>query len=77
MSTPERQQDPGEHGYGGVQQEKQHRGQEHPLDDPEAEPQQPARSDEDVRDEPPRAISGSPSSGSRNDSLAPHSTARE
>ena len=26
MSTPERQQDPGEHGYGGVQQEKEHRG---------------------------------------------------
>jgi hypothetical protein len=52
MSTPERQQDPGEHGYGGVQQEKEYEGQEHPLDDPEADPRQPARSDDDGRDEP-------------------------
>ena len=50
MSTPERQQDPGEHGYGGVQQEKEHEGQEHPLDDPEADPRQaPDQADEDER----------------------------
>jgi hypothetical protein len=39
MSTPERQQDPGEHGYGGTQQEKNDDDQhEHPLEDPEADP---------------------------------------
>ncbi len=48
MSTPERQQDPGEHGYGGVQNEKEHEGQEHPLEDPEADPRQaPDQPDED------------------------------
>jgi hypothetical protein len=42
VSTPERQQDSGEHGYGGVQQEKEDVGQEHhPLEDPEADPRQP------------------------------------
>ena len=50
MSTPERQQDPGEHGYGGVQQEKEQEGQEHPLDDPAADPRQaPDQPDEDER----------------------------
>jgi hypothetical protein len=33
MSTPERQQDPGEHGYGGTHQEKSDdRSDEHPLE---------------------------------------------
>ena len=43
MSTPERQQDPGEHGYGGTQQEKKSgddRDDEHPLEDPDADPRQ-------------------------------------
>ena len=40
MSTPERQQDPGEHGYEGVQPDKEDVGQEHPLDDPQADPRQ-------------------------------------
>ena len=35
-TTPERQQDPGAHGYGGTQQEKDDAGQEHPLEDPQA-----------------------------------------
>ncbi len=48
MSTPERQQDPGEHGYGGTQQEKESDDRrEHPLDDPAADPRQ----DEDERGE--------------------------
>jgi hypothetical protein len=44
VSTPERQQDPGDHGYGGIHQEKaddndddQH---EHPLEDPDVDPRQ-------------------------------------
>ena len=41
MATPERQQDPGEHGYGGGQQEKDEDGaREHPLENPEADPRQ-------------------------------------
>ncbi len=42
MSTPERQQDPGEHGYGGTHQEKgdDDRSDEHPLEDPAADPRQ-------------------------------------
>ena len=42
-STPERQQDPGEHGYGGTQQEKEKEDEsesEHPLEDPDADPRQ-------------------------------------
>ena len=42
-STPERQQDPGEHGYGGTQQEKKEEDEsesEHPLEDPDADPRQ-------------------------------------
>jgi hypothetical protein len=42
MSTPERQQDGGEHGYGGVRQEKRDADHdEHPLEDPEADPRRP------------------------------------
>ena len=52
MSTPERQQDPGQHGYGGVQQDKEPDHHEHPLEDPEADPRQPQTQDEDAgRDE--------------------------
>ena len=52
MSTPERQQDPGEHGYGGVHQEKEDGEQEHPLEDPQADPREPAaRQDEDTEDQ--------------------------
>ena len=43
MSTPERQQDPGDHGYGGTQQEKEKEDEsesEHPLEDPDADPRQ-------------------------------------
>ena len=41
MSTPERQQDPGDHGYGGTQQEKnEDDGDAHPLEDPDADPRQ-------------------------------------
>jgi hypothetical protein len=48
MSTPERQQDAGDHGYGGVHQEKQTDEQEHPLEDPQADPREPAeQQDED------------------------------
>ena len=39
-TTPERQQDPGAHDYGGTQQEKDDAGQEHPLEDPQADPRQ-------------------------------------
>ena len=40
MSTPERQQDPGEHGYGGVKQDPatqpdDDNSPEHPLEDPD------------------------------------------
>jgi hypothetical protein len=39
MSTPERQQDPGEHGYGGTKQdlpaEERQDGEEHRLEDDE------------------------------------------
>ena len=51
MSTPERQQDPGEHGYGGVQPDKEDAGQEHPLDDPRADPRQPEDEDDAEGDE--------------------------
>jgi hypothetical protein len=51
MSTPERQQDPGEHGYGGVQQEQEHDGQEHPLDDPELDPRKPPTEPSDDDDD--------------------------
>lgn len=47
-STPERQQDPGAHGYGGTQQEKDAAGQEHPLEDPQADPRQ---DDDDDRED--------------------------
>ena len=41
MSTPERQQDPGDHGYGGTQQEKNEDDRDaHPLEDPDADPRQ-------------------------------------
>ena len=42
MSTPERQQDPGDHGYGGTQQEKKNEDDrdDHPLEDPNADPRQ-------------------------------------
>jgi len=50
-STPERQQDPGEHGYGGTQQEKEEDESErkHPLEDPDADPRQ-----DDTEQEEPR-----------------------
>lgn len=51
MSTPERQQDVGEHGYAGVHQEKQKDEQEHPLDDPQADPREPAEQEEDGREQ--------------------------
>ena len=40
MSTPERQQDPGEHGYGGVKADPtkeadHHESPDHPLEDPD------------------------------------------
>lgn len=45
MSTPERQQDPGEHGYGGVEQDQWDADDtpeqgEHPLEDPDNDPEQ-------------------------------------
>jgi hypothetical protein len=46
-STPERQQDPGAHGYGETQQEDA-AGQEHPLEDPQADPRQ---DDDDDRED--------------------------
>ena len=50
MSTPERQQDPGEHGYGGVKQNLPGEGDqaEHPLEDPDVDSHQ----DEPRREEP-------------------------
>ena len=50
-STPERQQDPGEHGYGGTQQERNDASEEteHPLEDPDADPRQDNAQQEDVR----------------------------
>ena len=50
-STPERQQEPGEHGYGGTQQEKEEDESErkHPLEDPDADPRQ-----DDTEQEEPR-----------------------
>ena len=51
-STPERQQDPGAHGYGETQQEKDAAGQEHPLEDPQADPRQD--DDDDREDDVPR-----------------------
>jgi len=47
MSTPERQQDPGEHGHGSVQQEREQDDQEHPLEDPDADPRQPQTGQDD------------------------------
>ena len=52
MSTPERQQDPGDHGYGGTQQEKEKEdesGSKHPLEDPEADPRQGETEQEEPR----------------------------
>ena len=51
-STPERQQDPGEHGYGGTQQEKEQEDgseHEHPLEDADADPRQ-----DDTEQDPPQ-----------------------
>lgn len=50
MSTPERQQDPGEHGYGGVKQDPTPNEDqaEHPLEDPDND----SRQDEPRREEP-------------------------
>jgi hypothetical protein len=49
-STPERQQDPGEHGYGGTQQEKDDdSAREHPLEDPDADPRRDEDEQEDAR----------------------------
>ncbi len=47
----ERQQDPGEHGYGGTQQERNDASEEteHPLEDPDADPRQDNDQQEDVR----------------------------
>ena len=44
-STPDGQQDPGEHGYGGTQQET---NDEHPLEDTDADPHQDNDQQEDV-----------------------------
>jgi len=49
-TTPERQQDPGAHGYGGTQQEKDDAGQEHPLEDPQADPRQDHEDDREDDD---------------------------
>jgi hypothetical protein len=51
MSTPERSEDPGTHGYGGVQQEKDEEGTEHPLDDPTAGPRQDDANEADRDDD--------------------------
>ena len=51
-STPERQQDPGEHGYGVTQQERNDNASEeteHPPEDPGANPHQDNDQQEDVR----------------------------
>lgn len=51
-STPERKQHPGEHGYGGTQQEKnddESEETEHPLEDPDTHPRQADDQQEDVR----------------------------
>jgi hypothetical protein len=53
MTTPERQQDPGEHGYGGTQQEKDDGHQEHPLEDPDADPRQDQTDPDDKPDDSP------------------------
>ena len=56
MSTPERQQDPGEHGYAGANQEPANdtspeESREHPLDDPDNDSgQAPAHDEEDPTD---------------------------
>ncbi len=51
MSTPERQQDPGEHGYGGTHQEKRDDDRhERPVEDQDADPRQDEE-DEDERDD--------------------------
>jgi hypothetical protein len=51
-STPQRRQDIGKHGYGGMQQEKKANAPEeteHPLEDPGAVPHQGNDQQEDVR----------------------------
>jgi hypothetical protein len=40
MSTPERQDDPGPHGYGGINTEKDGEPKDHPLEDPDADSRQ-------------------------------------
>ena len=56
MSTPERQQDPGEHGYAGANQEpatdtSPEESGEHPLEDPDNDSkQEPAHHEEDRTD---------------------------
>jgi hypothetical protein len=40
MSTPERQDDPGRHGYGGIHDEKSEEAGDHALEDPRADPSQ-------------------------------------
>jgi hypothetical protein len=58
MATPERPQDPGEHGYGGSQQEKDEDGaQEHPLENPEADPRQDGEDDQEGRREDEQSAS--------------------
>jgi len=48
VSTPEPQQDPDEHGYGGTHQEKRDDDrQEHPLEDPEPDSRQDYDGDDD------------------------------
>jgi hypothetical protein len=48
MATPERQQDPGEHGYGGVAEGADGTNEsEHPLEDPASDP----RDDDEREDE--------------------------
>ena len=53
MSTPERSQDPGGHGYGATEQDEvlDDRGTDHPLEDPEVD----SRQDEDAE---PRRTGG-------------------
>jgi len=48
VSTPERQQDPDEHGHGGIHREKRDDDrQEHPLEDPDADSRQDYDGDDD------------------------------
>ena len=48
MSTPERSQDPGGHGYGATEQDEvvHDRGAEHPLEDPDLDSGQDEDDDE-------------------------------